>query len=229
MSSRREQRTTERHVRNARYKRVHFGIPRKSCRIAARSLPRQFVPPEDWHEPLEGPKDGFRVVVQDPGPGFAHVVTPTEIEQRLSMLPQWMLKHLDVVQLSQMTRKKLRLPCYGMQWGTALYLYPVEEMLVEVFNRPPQPAVLVETNMYGGKWVKDVPGMWKLVWNEQTIKDFYLNNILIHELGHMLDNRNNSYVDRERFAEWFAIQYGYLPSRAGNKSKKRLKRRHHAC
>lgn len=34
-----------------------------------------------------------------------------------------MLKSLQVVQLSRMTRKKKTYPCYGMQWGRALYLY----------------------------------------------------------------------------------------------------------
>ena len=29
------------------------------------------------------------------------------------------------------------------------------------------------------------------------------------ELGHLVDERNTSYMARERYAEWFAIQYGY--------------------
>ena len=36
-----------------------------------------------------------------------------------------------------------------------------------------------------------LPDVWKLIWTEQSIKDFYLNNILIHELGHLLDDRNS--------------------------------------
>lgn len=66
--------------------------------------------------------------------------------------------------------------------------------------------------MYGGRWVQEGRS-WKLIWTEEAIKDFYLNNILIHELGHLLDDRNSRPVDRERFAEWFAIRYGYLPTR----------------
>ncbi len=45
--------------------------------------------------------------------------------------PQHMLANLEVVQLSHMTRKKQSFPCYGMQWGTSLYLYPIEENLIE--------------------------------------------------------------------------------------------------
>ena len=69
---------------------------------------------------------------------------------------------------------------------------------------------------------------WQLVWTEATIKDFYLNNILIHELGHLLDNRNTSYTDRERYAEWFAIEHGLKKSgRPKRERKKRVRRRHH--
>jgi hypothetical protein len=82
--------------------------------------------------------------------------------------------------------------------------------------------------MYGGRWVHETPDEWKLVWTESAIKDFYLNNILIHELGHLLDDRNNRSADRERFAEWFAVRYGYLATQAARqRGKKTVRRRHH--
>lgn len=189
-----------------------------------------FVPPEDWHEP-SGRKGGdYRIIVQPPGPGYRHVVTPEEIRHRLSQLPSLMLDSLEVVQLSRVTRKKQTLPCYGMQWGSSLYLYPIEENLIEYFVRPPTPAQRNEARMYGGRWVHANTG-WQLIWTEAAIKDFYLNNILIHELGHLLDHRNSSYTDRERYAEWFAIEHGYRRThdaashRPGQRNK--IVRRHH--
>ena len=88
-----------------------------------------FAPPEDWYEPTEA--TNYRIVVQEPGEGYRHVVTPDQIRERLSQVPQKFLKQLEVVQLSKMTRKKQSFPCYGMQWGNALYLYPIEESFVE--------------------------------------------------------------------------------------------------
>ena len=46
----------------------------------------------------------------------------------------------DIVQFSGMTRKRTIFPCYGMQWGSSLYLYPIEECLVEEYHAPPTPA-----------------------------------------------------------------------------------------
>jgi hypothetical protein len=155
------------------------------------------------------PTESFEVLVQDPGRGYQHVVGENDIRQRLSELPKKFTAPLQIVQLSRMTRKKRSFPCYGMQWGTALYLYPVETELVEYFDRPPRPAEYNEARLFGGKWEHEGGSLWKLRWTPSTIRDFYLNNVLIHELGHLLDTRNTSCQDRERFAEWFAIEYGY--------------------
>ncbi len=190
--------------------------------------PLPFIPPEDWHEPQE---DGqpYRFVVQDPGPGYRHVVTPDEVRERLAQLPEHFLEPLEVVQFSRMTRKKRSLPCYGMQWGCALYLYPIEESLVEFYGRPPKPSQITEARMYGGRWEQE-GDLWRLIWTEQAIRDFYLNNILIHELGHLLDDRNSNYVDRERYAEWFAVEYGYRRSTRLDRENtaRKLVRRHAA-
>lgn len=185
-----------------------------------------FIPPEDWHEPRDAGVDSFEVVVQEPGRGYQHVVTEHDVRQRLSELPAKFTAPLQVVQLSRMTRKKRSFPCYGMQWGTALYLYPIEAELVEYFGRPPRPAEYNETRLFGGKWEHRGGSFWKLTWSPATIRDFYLNNVLIHELGHLLDKRNTSYQDRERFAEWFAIEYGYRGrSKAVRKSTSRRRHR----
>lgn len=196
----------------------------KRMRGALRDVEAAFSPPEDWHEPRNS-RDDYKVIVQQPGIGYRHILTPEDIRQRLSELPSSFTAGLDVVQFSCMTTKKKSFPCYGMQWGTAIYLYPVEETLVEVFDYPPLPNLRNEVKMYGGTWEHADPGPWNLIWTEETIRDFYLNNILIHELGHLLDKRNTGYVDRERYAEWFAIEYGY---RRSQRPRATQSRRHHS-
>jgi hypothetical protein len=84
--------------------------------------------------------------------------------------------------------------------------------------------------MYGGRWDRPDAYSWRLTWSEEALQDFYLNNILIHELGHLVDDRNTNYTDRERYAEWFAIEYGYLASggRGARRPKsEKVTKRHH--
>ena len=206
----------------------HRQISKRSRGIGL-DQPAPFTAPEDWHESRGSYTTDYRVITQLPGDGYVHAVTEAEVRDRLAALPKWMLVSLEVVQLSRMTRKKQTFPCYGMQWGTSLYLYPIEESLIEVFTKPPKPCVYNEARQFGGKW-RQVEGEWQLAWTEATLRNFYLNNILIHELGHLLDDRNTSYRDRERFAEWFAIEYGYKPAVAEGKAQRprKVMRRHHS-
>lgn len=169
-----------------------------------------FNAPEDWHE--IDPAKSMRCVVHPAGEGFVHAVSADEVRQRLADLSPRFTRDLQVVQFSRMTRKRKLFPCYGMQWGAAVYLYPIEDSFVECYTRPPTPEQQVEAGMYGGRWINDGK-LWRLVWTRETIKDFYLNNVLIHEVGHLNDSRNTNTRDRERFANWFAIEYGYRATR----------------
>ncbi len=216
-------------VMAARWRR---GLPHvKGVRAGLKETKGPFFPPEDWHEPSGETGSDFKILVQPAGDGFRHVLTPDEIRERLLQMPPQVAEALDVVQLSTVTLKKRRFPCYGMQWGTTIYLYPIEESRVEVFGRPPRPAEYNEAKMFGGRWHEMPNGCWKLTWTEAAIKDYYLNNILIHELGHLLDDRNTSYEDRERFANWFAVEFGYRSSRRAEtprgSAKRAVRRRHH--
>jgi hypothetical protein len=205
------------------------GLPLgKGHRAIERVERRAFIPPEDWHEP-HGRGGDFRVVAQPPGRGYRHVLSPQDVRDRLAQLPEEFVRPLEVVQFSRITRKKQSFPCYGMQWGSAIYLYPVEESLVEHYPFAPKPTQRIEASMYGGLWEQS-GDKWLLRWSEAAIRDFYLNNVLIHELGHLLDQRNSGFGDRERYAEWFAMRFGYLgtggrQSRAAGQS---VVRRHHA-
>lgn len=179
-------------------------------RTSGSSSKAPFNAPEIWHDP-HGESE-IRFVVQPPGPGFIHPVTVDEVRERIQQLPEPFRRGIDTIQFSRMTHKRGLFPCYGMQWGPNIYLYPIEESLVEAYCRPPRPQQQIEARMYGGEWAYDGDD-WTLTWTPETIRDFYLNNILIHEIGHVNDDRNTSFEARERYANWFAIEYGYRASR----------------
>jgi hypothetical protein len=185
----------------------------KRARISGAVLRGPYLPPENWYETEEDWDREYSVINQPAGRGYRHVLTEEDVRTRLAQLPEWMVAPLQVVQFSKMTRKKRSAPCYGMQWGSTIYLYPIEESLVETFVGAPKPAQKIEAQMYGARWEPADRTRWRLIWTEAAVRDFYLNNVLIHELGHILDDRNNSHRDRERWAEWFALEVGYKPSR----------------
>jgi hypothetical protein len=180
---------------------------------------RPFDAPEVWHDPAnnEDCERSLKIVTQPAGRGYMHPVSADDVRERILQLPARFQEKLDVVQFSRMTKKRRLFPCYGLQWGTAVYLYPIEESLEELYVRAPRPAQRIETEMFGGRWVQD-GNMWRLIWTKSSISDFYLNNVLIHEIGHINDDRNTNFRKREQYADWFAVEYGYRASRGALRS-----------
>src|SRR5438552_18964279 len=75
----------------------------KRARISSAALRGPYLPPEQWHEPKKQLTGHFSVIVQPAGSGYRHVVSEEDVRRRLAQLPEWMVKPLEVVQLSQMT------------------------------------------------------------------------------------------------------------------------------
>lgn len=169
-----------------------------------------FYAHDQWYEPSDS--DVIHLYCRHPGVGYVHAVTLEEVIDRVEQLPAEFRRNIEVIELSRMTRKRSIFPCYGLQWGSNVYLYPIEESLVETYTRPPRPEQFIEAKMYGGVWTQDGK-LWRLSWTEDALRDFYLNNVLIHEIGHVNDTRNRNQAARERYADWFAIEYGYRASR----------------
>lgn len=170
----------------------------------------RFYAQDQWYEPTDS--DVIQLYRRDPGAGYFHPVTLEEVADRVEQLPAKYRQNIEVIELARMTRKRSLFPCYGLQWGPNVYLYPIEESLVETYTRPPRPEQVIEAKMYGGVWTQDGK-LWRLSWTEHALRDFYLNNVLIHEIGHVNDTRNRNQNARERYADWFAIEYGYRASR----------------
>ncbi len=200
------------HAKRPGYRRARHAHPPAAHRQrgVVEQQAETFNAPEVWHEPTHSEEIQF--VVEPAGAGYIHPVTVQEVRDRIEALPSKYTHGIDVVQFSRMTKKRALFPCYGMQWGPNVYLYPIEETLEESYLRAPLPNQLIEARMYGGVWTQQGT-TWRLRWTESAIKDFYLNNVLIHEIGHINDNRNTSFTTRERYADWFAIEYGYRASR----------------
>src|SRR6478672_5554425 len=77
----------------------------KRARISSAALRGPYLPPERWHEPRDDADGRYAGIVQKAGNGYRHFVTEDDGRRRLAQLPEWMVRPLQVVQLSQMTRK----------------------------------------------------------------------------------------------------------------------------
>ena len=162
--------------------------------------------PETWYgEAREC--NGVRIIVDVPGCGYVHAVSREVLEKRLCQFPPEMLVRLVVVKLSTMTRKRASAQLSGMQWGGAVYLYPVPESGKDTCRRPPSVSEKIEIAKCGGKW-EISPSESRISMTRKQWELFCLECVFPHELAHLNDDRNTNFRDRERYAEYMAQQLG---------------------
>lgn len=173
--------------------------------------------------------------VEGPSIGYVHPITVEEVIERLCEFPRHIRNQLDAqldhVSLLAGTRKQFLKPSYGMQWGSTVYLFPTESTGIERYESEVSSAYRKNAKLYGAQWSwNEEENGWICYWSPEAIRLFYLQNVLVHEIGHVLDTRNSSERDRERFANDFARKYGRPPSHCPQRKPRggeHKHRRHH--
>jgi len=120
-----------------------------------------------------------KIIALKPLEGFIRPCTAPAVEARLRSCPAEFLEGLRAVFILSGTRKQLK----SYRASTAFYGHYWRE------------CVFLHAYPFGRA---------DLNW----LHRFYLRDVLMHEIGHHLDERNTSRKDRERFAERFAKAFG---------------------
>ncbi|MGF1490574.1 MAG: hypothetical protein ACFBSE_26075 [Prochloraceae cyanobacterium] len=148
-------------------------------------------------------------------PDFIMPVTKAEVSRKLERLPNQFLKDLKGVMLLGGSKKQLKtaysgLSCYGTYYDRVIFLlaFPKEQLTTSYVNLP-APHIKKDYEKAGAiYYCKN--NLWHRYFSLNALKTFYLNDVLIHELGHHVDRNNkNDDLSAEKYAEWFARQYGY--------------------
>jgi hypothetical protein len=174
--------------------------------------------PENLHSKLDIVTDLeiIPIYVRDLHPEFIRPAEAGDVAELLNRVPSDFLKFLSGIYLLGGTSKQLRASKkrfrYGCYWRSQIYLYAYpRRKMKEYWSHLPKPAIVEEYRRMGAEWKPDHSGWW-LIFNESSIRRFYLYDVLLHELGHYVDKRSQSRstASAERYAEWFAQEYARL-------------------
>jgi hypothetical protein len=140
---------------------------------------------------------------------FLLPATAEDVREILSKIPLEFLSGLDGVFLlggSSKQAKALKLFHYGSYSRGSVYLHPFPKvLLVQHFTKPLDPARAQEYENAGAE-IHHVDGAYEVRFSESSLRQFYLFDVLLHEIGHHIDARvfSRPSADAERFAKWFA-------------------------
>jgi hypothetical protein len=153
---------------------------------------------------------------------FVMPVTERDVRRFLMDVPSAFLEGLRGVILlrGSNSQHKLRFAncsCYGCYCSGTIFLHPFPRQELRTIHRGlPKPSILQEYTRAGAR-IRWVNGIWERTFTPQALRTFYLQDVLMHELGHHVDRHSaerKPIAKQELFAEWFAAEYGYRRTRS---------------
>jgi hypothetical protein len=164
--------------------------------------------------------------IVDPLPnGYVYPCTVEDIQEMLKSLAAEMLRNVSVIHLCNQVKMNPGVDAHIYD-GTYIRIYPVPEKLRWCCGRrKPNPAMAQERTEFGAYWQK-IENEWFLCWDKDSLKQYVLNHILLHEIAHSLDNVYYGTSRGEKYAEAFASHIGHNHEikRRAKKRKMRLRR-----
>jgi hypothetical protein len=174
--------------------------------------------------------------ILDPGLMHMHPVTQKEVETRILQLPTSVQKtlasRLDHIVMPTFRPKMEWQPQFGRQWESSIYLFPMDCSCVELYAKHVHARDRSVYAKFGARWCwNEKQEQWECHWTPAALRVFYLEYLLLHEIGHLLgDPESQCSREGERIADYFALSYGKPPARkneARPRHRDRRYRRHH--
>ncbi|MBI4752700.1 MAG: hypothetical protein HY774_29780 [Acidobacteria bacterium] len=202
---------------------------RKNRKLGDVAGGRKWPKIEDWiinrEHPLRPPVAGDNLpllIEENPSRDFFFPVTAQEMLACLKKFPKsdtHGITHLWFKRLKKKALLNFRRPLAEYIAGSGVYvivLYPwPKDMLLRFGPHRPSTKIL---RSYA-RWTTELihqDGGWFLRWDSEPLRDFYLNGLLGHEIGHHQDPKLLSKANarhREETAEQYALQWIALTSK----------------
>lgn len=159
-------------------------------------------------------------MVDNPSRDFFYPASVEEIQSFLGKLPEEHTDHLTHVWLRKVSKKEYEQPnrlqaSFICGSGVNLIvLYPFSrDLTMEFGKKKPSQRTLKWYAAYEPELVQDQDN-WKLIWTEEKLKRYYLEGLLLHEIGHKVDSYYQRFWSaanhrkKENFADNYAFYWG---------------------
>ena len=145
---------------------------------------------------------------------FVRPYTFDDIVETLKSIPERFLRKLKRIIVTGGSRKQRQTLsskyCYGSYFEGNIALFPFPQAWLKMeFSPPPPPHLQQQYLRFNTKAYFEGNG-WIVEFNEESLKKWFMRDVLIHEIGHHVDwlYRQEQSKLTEEFAEWFTQEYG---------------------
>jgi hypothetical protein len=157
-----------------------------------------------------------RIYERPLSPGFLRPYTGEDVARVLASLPQPFLRELKGVFLMGGTGKQARIAWsdlyrYGSYGSATVHLFAFPCRRLERRRKGPCRPHVVQEYLRAGATCATEGNEWVCRFTEESLRLFYLADVLIHEVGHHVDRLHlfrKPAREGEAFAHWFVREHG---------------------
>jgi hypothetical protein len=167
------------------------------------ALPQKMRPRVKVSHGSTGP---LGVFVRPVASGFVRPYTADDVADVLAAIPPEFLIDLAGVFLLGGTAKQrsLKKVTYGMYDAGRIFLFALPEKgMTQRWPKMPKPSTVKEFTKFGAAISPDGKAGAVLTFDHSSLRQFYLYDVLLHEVGHHADRQQRA-DNAERYAHWFA-------------------------
>ena len=172
--------------KNRKFSEIHGGRMRLKCSDGIFERQHNLLPPSEGQEtPI--------FIIENTSRDFYFPVTIDEIKQTLKKLPENHTKHLTHIWLDKVKKSEYlkgetlqgQFICGSKVYLIKLYAVPTDNKMLFGQNKPTSKQLSFYKH-YCDELQHDKKG-WYLQWTTENYKKYYLEKLLLHEIGHCVD------------------------------------------
>ena len=148
----------------------------------------------------------WQVLRENPSRDFYHPCSAEDYLGVLERLPADLTEHVRAIVLRRLPKEDERLGIDARRRYSCVIMNSFPKSNEMSWSSRPTEGTVRHLASWCDRWRSD-GGHWRLVWEPEEVRRYYLYHVFLHEVGHINQPWSYSLRQREAFAENFALEW----------------------
>lgn len=162
--------------------------------------------PTNIYRQLSENGEKWQVLRENPSRDYYHPCSGDDYLGVLERLPDDLTEYVRAIVLRRLPKKDERLGIDARRRYSCVIMNSFPRSNETLWSKRPTKAMVQHLAPWCGRWRSD-RGQWRLVWEPEEVRRYYLYHVFLHEVGHINQPWSYSLRQREAFAENFALEW----------------------
>ncbi len=162
--------------------------------------------PANIYRHLSSNGERWQVMRENPSRDYYHPCSGDDYLGVLERLPAELTEYVSAIILRRLPKEDERRGIDAWRRFSCVIMNSFPTSNETPWSKRPTEGTVQHLAPWCGRWRSD-GGRWRLVWEPEEVRRYYLYHVFLHEIGHINQPWDYSRRQREAFAENFALEW----------------------